>query len=101
MAQMGILIRNVAPRPQLALHSSPFSGLCYTRWRGSKRLLQHRKPRRASSGQRVGYLPMSTLEQNESRQLEGLELDRTFSTNLRQGCASDAAGCHARFHAGR
>lgn len=34
--------------------------------------------RRPSKGQRVGYVRVSTLDQNESRQLEGLELDRTF-----------------------
>ena len=34
--------------------------------------------RRAPSGQRVGYLRVSTFEQNESRQLEGVELDRSF-----------------------
>lgn len=34
--------------------------------------------RRSSKGQRVGYLRVSSFEQNESRQLEGLELDRTF-----------------------
>ena len=36
------------------------------------------KLNRAPSGQRVGYLRVSTFEQNESRQLEGVELDRTF-----------------------
>ncbi len=36
------------------------------------------KSRQAPSGQRVGYLRVSTFEQNESRQLEGVELDRAF-----------------------
>ncbi len=31
-----------------------------------------------SKGQRVGYARVSTLDQNESRQLEGVDLDRTF-----------------------
>ena len=34
--------------------------------------------RKASKGQRVGYVRVSTVDQNENRQLEGLELDRTF-----------------------
>ncbi len=34
--------------------------------------------RKSSKGQRVGYVRVSTLDQNENRQLEGLELDRTF-----------------------
>ena len=29
-------------------------------------------------GQRVGYLRVSSLDQNEGRQLEGIELDRSF-----------------------
>ena len=35
-------------------------------------------PRKRPAGQRVGYLRVSTLDQNEQRQLEGEELDRTF-----------------------
>ncbi len=31
------------------------------------------------NGQRVGYIRVSTLDQNTERQLEGLELDRIFS----------------------
>ena len=30
------------------------------------------------NGQRVGYIRVSTLDQHEGRQLEGIELDRTF-----------------------
>ena len=30
------------------------------------------------TGQRVGYIRVSTLDQQSGRQLEGLELDRTF-----------------------
>jgi DNA invertase Pin-like site-specific DNA recombinase len=36
------------------------------------------KPRKSSNGQRVGYVRVSTLDQNENRQLEGIEFDRTF-----------------------
>ncbi len=36
------------------------------------------KDRKPSKGQRVGYVRVSSLDQNENRQLEGLELDRTF-----------------------
>jgi DNA invertase Pin-like site-specific DNA recombinase len=36
------------------------------------------KPRKSSKGQRVGYVRVSTLDQNENRQLEGIETDRTF-----------------------
>ncbi len=36
-------------------------------------------PRRESSkGQRVGYVRVSALDQNETRQLDGVDLDRTF-----------------------
>jgi len=34
--------------------------------------------RRSAKGQRVGYVRVSTFEQNESRQLHGVKLDRTF-----------------------
>src|SRR5258708_37020815 len=40
------------------------------------RLARGRKP---SRGQRVGYLRVSSLDQNEVRQLEGLALDKTFT----------------------
>jgi DNA invertase Pin-like site-specific DNA recombinase len=33
---------------------------------------------RHPKGQRVGYVRVSTLDQNEHRQLEGIELDKTF-----------------------
>ena len=36
------------------------------------------KPPKPPKGQRVGYVRVSSLDQNEARQLEGLELDRTF-----------------------
>jgi DNA invertase Pin-like site-specific DNA recombinase len=36
------------------------------------------KPSRHSKGQRVGYVRVSSLDQNEHRQLEGVELDKTF-----------------------
>jgi DNA invertase Pin-like site-specific DNA recombinase len=35
-------------------------------------------PRRSSKGQVVGYVRVSTFEQNELRQLEGVKLDRKF-----------------------
>src|SRR5215208_134335 len=31
------------------------------------------------NGQRVGYIRVSTLDQHEGRQLEGIQLDRTFT----------------------
>lgn len=34
--------------------------------------------RHPARGQRVGYVRVSSFEQNEKRQLEGIELDRTF-----------------------
>ena len=37
-----------------------------------------KKVAKASKGQRVGYIRVSTLEQREDRQLEGMELDRRF-----------------------
>jgi DNA invertase Pin-like site-specific DNA recombinase len=35
--------------------------------------------KRAGKGQHVGYLRVSSVDQNEVRQLEGLELDKTFT----------------------
>jgi DNA invertase Pin-like site-specific DNA recombinase len=35
--------------------------------------------RKSSKGQQVGYLRVSSLDQNEVRQLEGLALNRTFT----------------------
>ena len=37
------------------------------------------RTRKLSKGQRVGYLRVSSLDQNEVRQLEGLALDKTFT----------------------
>ena len=34
-----------------------------------------------AAGQRVGYVRVSTLGQNTSRQLDGVPLDRTFTDN--------------------
>ena len=31
------------------------------------------------NGQRVGYIRVSTLDQEAGRQLEGIQLDRTFT----------------------
>src|SRR5271170_1712028 len=38
------------------------------------------KPRK--NGQRVGYIRVSTVDQSTARQLDGLELDRTFTDKL-------------------
>jgi DNA invertase Pin-like site-specific DNA recombinase len=35
--------------------------------------------KRAGKGQLVGYLQVSTLDQNDIRQLDGLDLDKTFT----------------------
>ena len=35
--------------------------------------------RHPAQGQRVGYVRVSTFEQNEKRQLEGIDVDRTFT----------------------
>jgi DNA invertase Pin-like site-specific DNA recombinase len=32
-----------------------------------------------SKGHRVGYIRVSTLDQNTDRQLDGIEVDRTFT----------------------
>src|SRR5260370_36042915 len=37
------------------------------------------RARKPSKGQRVGYLRVSSLDQSEVRQLEGLVLDKTFT----------------------
>jgi DNA invertase Pin-like site-specific DNA recombinase len=47
-----------------------------------KESIRTRKPartRKPSKGQRVGYLRVSSLDQNEVRQLEGLALDKIFT----------------------
>jgi len=36
------------------------------------------RPKKNLKGQRVGYVRVSTVDQNEQRQLEGVDLDRTF-----------------------
>jgi DNA invertase Pin-like site-specific DNA recombinase len=38
--------------------------------------------RHPARGQRVGYVRVSTFEQNENRQLDGIELDRTFTDKV-------------------
>jgi len=35
-------------------------------------------PKKDLKGQRVGYIRVSTVDQNEQRQLEGVDLNRTF-----------------------
>ena len=48
---------------------------------GQESIRTHRPARRRkpSKGQRVGYLRVSSLDQNEVRQLEGLALNKTFT----------------------
>ena len=41
-----------------------------------------KQARHPTKGQRVGYVRVSTFEQNEKRQLEGLALDRTFTDKV-------------------
>jgi hypothetical protein len=55
----------------VANHSAPSFAL-------GKEPIATQKPRKSSKGQRVGYVRVSTLDQNEKRQLERIELDRTF-----------------------
>ena len=40
-----------------------------------------RAARRPAAGQRVGYIRVSSIDQNTSRQLDGVPLDRTFTDN--------------------
>ncbi len=44
--------------------------------------LTHRRRERIISGQRVGYIRVSSLHQNTTRQLDGIELDRLFTDRL-------------------
>src|ERR1700727_3522978 len=50
-----------------------------TKVKESIRTSRSTRMRRPSKGQQVGYLRVSSLEQDEIRQLEGLALDRTFT----------------------
>jgi len=50
-----------------------------TKVKESIRTSRSARTRRSSKGQQVGYLRVSSLDQNEIRQLEGLALDRTFT----------------------
>ena len=38
--------------------------------------------KRRKNGQRVGYIRVSTVDQSTARQLDGLELDKTFTDKL-------------------
>jgi hypothetical protein len=58
----------VPPQIQITLHQGVYSD--------THRPARTRKP---SKGQRVGYLRVSSLDQNEVRQLEGLALNKTFT----------------------
>jgi DNA invertase Pin-like site-specific DNA recombinase len=50
-----------------------------TKVKESIRTHRRARARKPSKGQRVGYLRVSSLDQNEVRQLEGLVLDKTFT----------------------
>ena len=50
-----------------------------TKVKESIRTPRSARTRKLSKGQRVGYLRVSSLDQNELRQLEGLALDKTFT----------------------
>src|SRR4030081_3329757 len=50
-----------------------------TRVKESIRTHRAARTRKPSKGQQVGYLRVSSLDQNEFRQLEGLALDKTFT----------------------
>src|SRR6266702_4917606 len=54
------------------------SALCYVESQRSWSLLQRRFCRRSPKGQIVGYVRVSTFEQNELRHLEGVRFDRKF-----------------------
>lgn len=40
------------------------------------------------TGKKIGYIRVSTIDQNEARQLEGIELDKTFIDKI-SGCSTD------------
>ncbi len=44
------------------------------------------RTRKPSKGQQIGYLRVSTVDQNEVRQIEGLTLDKTFTD---KACGKD------------
>jgi hypothetical protein len=50
-----------------------------TKVKESIRTLRPARTRKPSTGQQVGYLRVSSLDENEVRQLEGLALDKTFT----------------------
>src|SRR5580692_6543819 len=50
-----------------------------TKVKESIRTSRSARTRRPSKGQQVGYLRVSSLDQNEVRQLEGLALNKTFT----------------------
>ena len=37
------------------------------------------------NAQRIGYIRVSSLNQNTDRQLDGIQLDRTFTDKIRSG----------------
>ena len=53
-------------------------------------------------GQRIGYIRVSTLDQHTERQLDGIEVDKTFTRqSLRQRYETAAAGIVDEFCAKR
>ena len=45
------------------------------------------------TGQRIGYIRVSTFDQNPERQLEGVKVDRAFSDKASgKGCQASATG---------
>src|SRR5260370_8219688 len=50
-----------------------------TKVKESIRTHRSARTRKSSKGQQVGYLRVSSLDQNEVRQLEGIALDKTFT----------------------
>ena len=45
----------------------------------AKESIQTRPTRKAGKGLHIGYVRVSAVDQNELRQLDGLELDKTFT----------------------
>lgn len=70
---MGIPYRDVEKWAEKAWHRVDFRFMLQAMRKAVKPIATH-----PSKGQTVGYVRVSSFEQNESRQLEGLELDRVF-----------------------
>ncbi len=70
---MSIPYRDVARGPEKAWHRVDLWFTLHLMSKVVKPMATH-----PSKGQTVGYVRVSSFEQNESRQLEGMELDRVF-----------------------